>query len=77
MSIGMLISVVLGTAALKNHRNTELRSGYVQFEPERLVNLLTPNDLLRRRAVSPLKIKIPSKHMREKPTHTPIIHSVY
>jgi hypothetical protein len=28
-------------------------------------------------AVSPLKIKIPSKNMREKPTNTPIIHSVY
>jgi hypothetical protein len=27
--------------------------------------------------VSPLKIKIPSKNMREKPTNTPIIHSVY
>jgi hypothetical protein len=38
---------------------------------------LTPKDLQRRRAVSPLKIKIPSKNMREKPTQTPIIHSVY
>jgi hypothetical protein len=27
--------------------------------------------------VSPLKIKIPTKNMREKPTKTPIIHSVY
>jgi hypothetical protein len=36
-------------------------------------NPLTPNDLQRRRAVSPLKIKIPSKDMREKPTNTPII----
>jgi hypothetical protein len=27
--------------------------------------------------VSPLKIKIPSKNMREKPTNTPIIHLVY
>jgi hypothetical protein len=27
--------------------------------------------------MSPLKIKIPSKNMREKPTNTPIIHSVY
>src|SRR5215510_3255411 len=26
---------------------------------------------------SPLKIEIPSKNMREKPTNTPIIHSVY
>jgi hypothetical protein len=41
------------------------------------VNPLTPNDLQRRRAMSPLKIKIPCKNMREKPTHTPIIHSVY
>jgi hypothetical protein len=41
------------------------------------INPLTPNDLYRRHAVSPLKIKIPSKSMREKPTNTPIIHSVY
>jgi hypothetical protein len=41
------------------------------------VNTLTPNDLYRSRAVSPLKIKIPSKNMREKPTNTPIIDSVY
>jgi hypothetical protein len=27
--------------------------------------------------VSPLKIKIPSKNLHEKPTNTPIIHSVY
>jgi hypothetical protein len=40
-------------------------------------NPLTPNDLQRRRAVSPLKIKIPSKNTREKSTNTPIIHSVY
>jgi hypothetical protein len=40
-------------------------------------NPLTPNDLQRRHAVSPLKIKIPRKNMREKPTNTPIIHSVY
>jgi hypothetical protein len=33
------------------------------------INPLTPNDLQRRRAVSPLKIKIPSKNMREKPIH--------
>jgi hypothetical protein len=39
---------------------------------------LPKNDLQIRRAVSPLKIKIPSKNMREKPTNTPIIiHSVY
>jgi hypothetical protein len=38
---------------------------------------LTPNDLLKRRAASPLKIKIHSKNMREKATNTPIIHSVY
>jgi hypothetical protein len=41
------------------------------------INPLTPNDLKRRRAVSPLKIKIPSKNMRENPTNAPIIHSVY
>jgi hypothetical protein len=27
--------------------------------------------------VSPLKIKIPSKNMREEPINTPITHSVY
>jgi hypothetical protein len=41
------------------------------------VNPLTPNDSKRRRPVSPLKIKNPSKNMREKLTNTPIIHSVY
>jgi hypothetical protein len=41
------------------------------------INPLTPNDLYRRRAVSPLKIKIPSKNMREKPTNATTIHSVY
>jgi hypothetical protein len=29
------------------------------------VNPLTPNDLQRRRAVNPLKIKIPSQNMRK------------
>jgi hypothetical protein len=29
------------------------------------INIFTPNDLLRRRAVSPLKIKILSKNMRK------------
>jgi hypothetical protein len=41
------------------------------------INPLTPNDLQRRSSVSPLKIKIPSKNMREKPTNAPIIHSIY
>jgi hypothetical protein len=41
------------------------------------LNPLTPNDLQRRCALSPLKIKIPSKNMREKPTNTPINHPVY
>jgi hypothetical protein len=27
--------------------------------------------------VSPLKIKLPSKNMREKPANPPFIHSVY
>jgi hypothetical protein len=39
-----------------------------------LFNPLTPNDLQRRRALSPLKIKITSKNVREKPTNTPTIH---
>jgi hypothetical protein len=42
-----------------------------------VINPLTPNDLKGCRAVSPLKIKIPSKNMRVKPTNTPIIYSVY
>jgi hypothetical protein len=50
---------------------------YVRIAMLRGVNPLTPNDLQRRRTLSPLKIKIPSKNMREKPTHTQIIHSVY
>jgi hypothetical protein len=41
------------------------------------INPLMPNNLQRRRAVSPLKIKIPSKNMREKPTNATFIHSVY
>jgi hypothetical protein len=41
------------------------------------INPLTLFDLSRRRAVSPLKIKTPSKNMREKPTNSPIIHSVH
>jgi hypothetical protein len=36
-----------------------------------------PNVIQRRHAVSPLKIKIPIKNMHEKPTNTPIFHSVY
>jgi hypothetical protein len=42
-----------------------------------LINPLTPNDLQRCRTVSPLEIKIPSKNMRENPTNTTIIPSVY
>jgi phosphopantetheine adenylyltransferase len=38
---------------------------------------LTPNDLQKLPAVRSLKIKIPSKNMREKPINTPVIHSVY
>jgi hypothetical protein len=41
------------------------------------INSLTPNDLQRRRAVSPLKVEIPIKNMREKPTNATFIHSVY
>jgi hypothetical protein len=44
---------------------------------EIVFNPLTPNDLKRRRAVNPLKIKIPSKNMCVKPTNTPITLSVY
>jgi hypothetical protein len=41
------------------------------------INPFTPKDLKRRRAVSRLKVKIPSKNMRKKPTNATIIHSVY
>jgi CRISPR/Cas system CMR-associated protein Cmr1 (group 7 of RAMP superfamily) len=41
-----------------------------------LLNHLTPKGLKRRRAVSPLKIKIHSKNMREKLTNTPISFSL-
>jgi hypothetical protein len=45
------------------------------FEMEtNIINRLKPNDLQRRRAVSSLKIKIPSINMREKPTNTPIFY---
>jgi hypothetical protein len=47
----------------------------MKCKPIEPFNSLTPNDLQRRRAVSPLKIKIPSKNMREKPS-TQIINSV-
>jgi hypothetical protein len=53
------------------NRNAKLYSSVQNINP------LTPNDLQRRRALSPLKIKILSKNMCEKPTNTPIIHSVY
>jgi hypothetical protein len=35
MFVGLLTSVVLDTAALKNQRITELRFGHVQFAPMR------------------------------------------
>jgi hypothetical protein len=47
------------------------------FSTELSFNPLTPNDLERCSAVSPLKIKIPSKNMREQPTNTAIIYSIY
>jgi hypothetical protein len=40
------------------------------------LNPLTPNDLQRRLAVSPLKIKVTSKNMREKQIRHSLIHSV-
>jgi hypothetical protein len=47
----------------------------VDFENQ-YFNPLTPNDLYKQRTLSPLKIKIPSKNMCEKPTNATIIHSV-
>jgi hypothetical protein len=38
-----------------------------------VLNPLMPNDLQRHHAVSPLKIKIPSKNMHEKPTNATVI----
>jgi hypothetical protein len=55
----------------------QLRSVYDACSQSFVFNPLTPNDLKRRHAVSPLKIKIPIKNTCEKPTNTPIIHSVY
>jgi hypothetical protein len=43
----------------------------------RFFNPFYAERLIKRRAVSPLKMKIPNKNMREKPTNTPIIYSVY
>jgi hypothetical protein len=40
-------------------------------------NPLTLNDLQRSCAVSPLKIKISSKYMYEKPTNAQLLYSVY
>jgi hypothetical protein len=54
--------------------------GFVQYpvlDIFSLINPLTPNDLQRRRAVSPLKIKFPSKNVLENPTNTPVVHSGY
>jgi hypothetical protein len=42
-----------------------------------ILNSSTPSDLKKLRPVSPLKIKIPSNNMCEKPTNATIIHSVY
>jgi hypothetical protein len=44
--------------------------------PELYLNPLTPNDL-KASCSEPFKIKIHSKNMCEKPTNTPIFHSVY
>jgi hypothetical protein len=58
------------TVDISNIRSNNFETSVLSFNP------LTPNDLQKRRAVSPLKIKIPSKNMCENPTNT-IIHSVY
>jgi hypothetical protein len=61
-----------------NFVRQNVRGGKKQdFTLPKLINPITPNDLLRRRAVIPLKIKIPSKNMRKKLTNVTIIHSVY
>jgi hypothetical protein len=54
-----------------SHKISHIKSHYSP-----ITNPLKLNDLYRRRAVSLLKIKIPSKSMREKPKNTPNIHSV-
>jgi hypothetical protein len=61
----------------RSHVVASVMELYCAGQQHFLFNPLTPNDLQRRRAVSPLKIKIPSKNMREKPSNTPIIYSVY
>jgi hypothetical protein len=57
-------------------RNDQIRTCFMDFKMTPL-NPLTPNNLYGRRAVSPLKIKIPSKNTPEKPPNTQTIHSVY
>jgi hypothetical protein len=58
-------------------QNTPNNKPYSKQQTRQCIDPLTPNDLQRRRPVSPLKIKISSKNMYEEPTNTPIIHSVY
>jgi hypothetical protein len=60
-----------------NSNISSKKTEIITLTADESVNPLMPNKLEIRRAVSPLKIKIPSKNMREKPTNTPIIHSVY
>jgi hypothetical protein len=61
----------LETQFYPTEREDNPRPSELHFNP------LTPNDLLKTSRSKPFKIKIPSKNMREKPTNTQVIHSVY
>jgi hypothetical protein len=65
------------THVQKKRNNVKMDLKEIRLEGIEYVNPLTPNDLKRRRSVSPLKIKISSKNMLENPTNATIIHSVY
>jgi hypothetical protein len=45
--------------------------------PDNSISPLTRERRIKTSRIEPFKFKIPSKNMREKPTNTTIIHSVY
>jgi hypothetical protein len=74
-----IIGIYCDNLTQRVNKISEQDAGFLKVTADRIrilneFNPLTLNDLSRRRAVSPLKIKIPSKNIRKKPTNTPIIH---
>jgi hypothetical protein len=71
-------SVLKHCAANRKGRLSELPNvgPYIYTTLKFLALQGAPYIYISRLRVNPLKIKIPSKNMREKPTNTPIIHSV-